>query len=632
MKRTITATLLLLALAALAAAPGGASVPSAPDALRVWEALALPAGLTVDDVNDLAVHPDDADTAFLSTPAGLYRTADAGGAWARVATATLTLVYEVAIPSADPQRLYARQYGDLYRSTDGGTTWSLAGTPPSFCGLAAAPGSPERLYARACWGAAVSVYRSDDGGTTWFAPSSSFTPTLYSLAVSPANADLVIAAAFEALYRSTDGGATWADLPVGTRYNGRPAFDPQDPATLYVGHWTGLLRSTDGGSSWQDSGCDREFAVLVPAPWARNTVLGGEYDVQWRVVGDAATWQAAAWSVPESLQWLRRSANDVHTLYALGTSALWRHVHRPAPYRAFLPAVSYVAAAETFPEPAHQAAERLNGYRALVGAVPLRLHDAVIAAAQNHAGYYLANYGDSGAWTYGYHGEVEGKPGYTGRWPLDRMRAAGYPWYGGSEVMHFLGDPVLSVDDWMATVFHRVVALDPGEHYAGYGGASGAGRVVDVMDFGTGPIDAGLWTPAQPYPQAYPADGQTEVPRSWSANESPDPLPPGSSRPVGYPFTLAGIGGTLAVVWTEMRDGNGNVVAVHPNPSDCAAFNCYAAIAVSPLQPNTTYSVQVVGTVGGVPFDRTWHFTTGVGELNAVQQGGDRAPSSFDPR
>ncbi len=50
---------------------------------------------------------------------------------------------------------------------------------------------------------------------------------------------------------------------------------------------------------------------------------------------------------------------------------------------------------------------------------------------------------------------------------------------------------------------------------------------------------------------------------------------------------------------------------VYPSPSDCKSFGCYALIAVSHLHPNTTYNVHAHGTVGNVPFDRTWQFTTG---------------------
>ena len=46
----------------------------------------------------------------------------------------------------------------------------------------------------------------------------------------------------------------------------------------------------------------------------------------------------------------------------------------------------------------------------------------------------------------GPHGEVEDKPGYTGRWSGDRAVASGYPWNAGWEVISFDNDPIVSVD------------------------------------------------------------------------------------------------------------------------------------------------------------------------------------------
>ena len=234
-----------------------------------------------------------------------------------------------------------------------------------------------------------------------------------------------------------------------------------------------------------------------------------------------------------------------------------------------------------------------------------------MTAAQNHADYRRTNYADGNAWSYGAHGEVEGKPHFTGQWPKDRIAAAGYPWWGGAEVMHGLGDPIASVDDWMATVYHRFPLLEPYNHYAGYGYHTGAPIAVDVMDFGAGPMAAGVWLPATPYPLAYPADGQSNVPTGWSGAESPNPLPPDAKGPVGYPFTLQAIGGKLTITQAELRTAAGDAVATHPNPADCASGRCLALIAVAPLMPQTTYVVTAAGDVSGVPFQREWRFTTG---------------------
>jgi hypothetical protein len=285
-----------------------------------------------------------------------------------------------------------------------------------------------------------------------------------------------------------------------------------------------------------------------------------------------------------------------------------RYVSLNSNYRVkiFLPVVFNLPMSD---KDAEQAIRQANLYRKLVDATPLHLHPAIVTATQAHAQYFLLNFGDQSAQAYGAHGEVEGKPGFTGHWPSDRIDAAGFPWLGGAEVMHFIADPVKSVDSWMATIYHRVIILDPYAYYAGYGREHSANIKVDVMDFGNGPSNNG--TSIVPYPLAYPSDRQTGVPFLWDGGEYPNPLPEGATRPVGYPFTLQGVGGRLQVDWAEMRDGADRVVAIHPDPAECATFNCYALIAITPLSPNTRYTVHARGLVDRVPFDRSWQFKTG---------------------
>jgi len=158
--------------------------------------------------------------------------------------------------------------------------------------------------------------------------------------------------------------------------------------------------------------------------------------------------------------------------------------------------------------------------------------------------------------------------------------------------MHFWGDPVASVDGWMWSIYHRVLSIDPSALLTGYGYGDSSATAVDVMDFGVGPLESGMWTSATPYPFAYPGDGQTNV---------------SAAR---FPFTLQGVGGALQVTFAELRDGSGRLVTVDP-PPDCTGFNCYALIPSAPLPANTTFTVRAQGDVGGVAFNRTWTFTTG---------------------
>jgi hypothetical protein len=214
------------------------------------------------------------------------------------------------------------------------------------------------------------------------------------------------------------------------------------------------------------------------------------------------------------------------------------------------------------------------------------------------------NYADADAMAYGPHGEVAGKPGFTGRASWDRASAAGYPWTAGWEVMHFEDDPVHSIDGWATTVFHRVIILDPYLEHMGYGhGRSGTAR-VDVADFGHGTTN-----PAGKQLTLFPAPGQTNVP-SLGMWESPSPLPPGETDPFGYPITLQPpYGVPLTVTQAELWDSTGAPVAIYPNPPECGAA-CYALVPTAPLQKATTYTAHAAGMIDGVPFDTTWSFTT----------------------
>jgi hypothetical protein len=253
-----------------------------------------------------------------------------------------------------------------------------------------------------------------------------------------------------------------------------------------------------------------------------------------------------------------------------------------------------------------QALDRLNYYRRLAGTPLLQLHPALVTAAQNHVTYLDLNINDDSANVYWPHGEVEAKPGYTGRWSGDRAMASGYPWNAGWEVISFDNDPIVSVDNLIATVFHRVTMLDPYMEYMGYGrGRVGSGG-ADVIDFGHA-------TSISNRQQViiYPTDDQTNVPVLWLGGEMPSPLPPDAPpSAVGFPITIQPSAYVaLDVMEAELRDDNGALIPVYPNPTNCGTA-CYAIIPINPLQTATAYRVHVVGTIDGASFERTWTFIT----------------------
>jgi uncharacterized protein YkwD len=255
--------------------------------------------------------------------------------------------------------------------------------------------------------------------------------------------------------------------------------------------------------------------------------------------------------------------------------------------------------------PEQIALDRINAYRALAGVPLVQPHPALLTAAQRHADYDLLNYNDPSAWTNGPHGEMSGKPGFTGVMPGDRAVAAGYPWAAGWEVMDYFDDPLRTVDGLMARVFHRINILTSTHAYLGYGHGRSAFEAVDVLDFGRGSSSP----PSPPTLAVYPGPGQVEVPR-YGAGETPSPLPPGASYPIGYPITLQPLAGAiLSVTAAQLRDASGVLIPVYPNPPDCGT-GCYALIPTAGLQGATTYTVHVAGALDGAPFDKTWSFTT----------------------
>src|SRR6266545_8237173 len=196
-------------------------------------------------------------------------------------------------------------------------------------------------------------------------------------------------------------------------------------------------------------------------------------------------------------------------------------------YHLYLPLITHNETSATPILPTQAALTRINYYRQLAGAPLLQVHPALTTSAQNHANYDLLNHGDPSAWVAGPHGEVAGKPGFTGESSGARALAAGYPWEAGWEVMNYFDDPARSVDDLMNSVYHRVGILSWSHQYVGYGHGRSTVESVDVIDFGHGAT-----TPiSQANVLVFPADRQTDLP-IYGASETPDPLPPNGSYPI----------------------------------------------------------------------------------------------------
>jgi tetratricopeptide (TPR) repeat protein len=253
-----------------------------------------------------------------------------------------------------------------------------------------------------------------------------------------------------------------------------------------------------------------------------------------------------------------------------------------------------------------EALQSVNQIRVLAGVAPVVADAHLGAGAQSHAYYYLFNHASSGVRGLGIHEEVEGMPGFSGVTVGARARHFGVENVPFSEVITHRGAPGAAVVDWLDTVYHRFPLLRRDLQALGYGQAAVGALPIEVMDLAFR-AHAAPGRGMVPYPVA----GQLSVPVAFHGNEIPDPIPNGP-YPVGYPITLTfDRGARVQIASHHLRDGDGNEVDTHVLlPSDPSMADSLALLARRPLQPSTTYLVEVTGSLEGAPFEKRWQFTT----------------------
>jgi photosystem II stability/assembly factor-like uncharacterized protein len=187
----------------------------------------------------------------------------------------------------------ANLYNGIAKTTDSGHTWKIV--------------FKESNQPAANLSATWIEQRAGQGNENiWF-------DTPYSLAVAPANPDIVYASDLFRTYRTLDGGTTWQEmnskrvgddrwtsrgLDVTTNYGVQ--FDPFDSRHIYMDNTDmGLFQSVDGGQSW------RSTTEGVPEDW-RNTTYWLAFDPTQR----GLIWGAFSGThdLPRPKMWRSRSA------------------------------------------------------------------------------------------------------------------------------------------------------------------------------------------------------------------------------------------------------------------------------------------------------------------------------------
>jgi len=237
-----------------------------------------------------------------------------------------------------------------------------------------------------------------------------------------------------------------------------------------------------------------------------------------------------------------------------------------------------------------------NELRAAVGAPAVRADDRVTSAAQHHA-EYLARAGAIG------HDETAGQPGFTGASVRDRLAAQGYADATASEVAASSDTGTEDVRFLWDLPYHRLGLMHPHAVVAGWGHAEIDGHTatvgVIVFDFSA----------AAPERVRSPETGQ-RVAGSWAGDESPDALPAGTARPVGYPVMVVYSGAKpVDLKNAKLSDSSGHDVAVSVIPQ-IYERDYVGVVPIAPLAAGARYRVRFELSVGGNDVVDEWEFET----------------------
>ena len=244
--------------------------------------------------------------------------------------------------------------------------------------------------------------------------------------------------------------------------------------------------------------------------------------------------------------------------------------------------------------------QTLNDHRASVGAPTIAADARVNGAAQNHANYSSAN---------GYmgHYETAGLPYYTGYSARDRLIATGWTASFVSEVATGGSSGVAGVNQLWDAPYHRLGMMHPNSVSTGWGystlGSRGSTVGDFVYDFSQRPVSF----------VRSPSAGQVGIPTSWSGNESPNPLPAGTSGPVGYPIMVVySAAQNVTMRAAEVVAPGGVRLPIYYAPQQFE-YDYQVIIPQKPLAAGTTYHVRFDINVNGVMATNEWDFTTAGG-------------------
>jgi len=277
----------------------------------------------------IAIDPRNGGTLIAgSRDSLLFRSDDAGASWRLLPfpRGTPGVFNSVLIHPNQSGHFYAgldagdSQDSGVWESTDGGDHWRvLAGTRGARIeSLAISPADAEMIAA----GTSKGVFLSADAGATWKRISREGDPEMQditALAFDPADTHTLYAGTPHLPWKTTDGGATWHSISTGL-IDDSDIFsirvDPQRPQLIFASACSGIYRSDSAGESWVKihgiPGTHRRTHIISEDPRNSDTIFAGTTLGLFKSPDGGKTWRHLSF---EQVNWMVFDPGDPRTLY-----------------------------------------------------------------------------------------------------------------------------------------------------------------------------------------------------------------------------------------------------------------------------------------------------------------------------
>jgi len=261
------------------------------------------------DARAFAAVPGEPNHLYMGTTTSwLYESFDRGASWHRLAKlgASDDLILDhILVDPNNPSLLFVAAWtvghpdGGVWISHDGGRSWTVADglRGQSTRAFGQAPSDPRILFAGGLGG----VFRSNDSGASWSLISPLGSREIHeveSLAVDPADPDIVYAGTWHLPWKTVDGGKTWHSIKNGL-IDDSDVFsiivDPIQPTAVFLSACSGIYKTESAGALFHKihgiPASARRTRVLKQDPIHRNIVYAGTTEGLYKTVDGGKTFQ-----------------------------------------------------------------------------------------------------------------------------------------------------------------------------------------------------------------------------------------------------------------------------------------------------------------------------------------------------